>query len=78
MRDLSTLIYFIERTGCTEVHPKLKQTFATECLKMNGIDFEKMEDRSLRMFTWVYLAAKPFGDAVLDPGALTLTHIERM
>ncbi len=29
--DLSTLIYFIERTKCSSVLPELKQAFADEC-----------------------------------------------
>ena len=74
VRDLSTLIYYIERTACSQVLPELKAVFKQECARMSGFNFEKMEDRSLRMFTWVYLSA--FED--LDPTDLALTHVERM
>ena len=41
---------------------------------MGTVSFDRMADRALRMFTWVYLTA--FKE--LNPEALTVTHIERM
>ena len=41
---------------------------------MGTVNFDRMADRALRMFTWVYLTA--FKE--LNPEALTVTHIERM
>ena len=78
VRDLSTLIYFIERTGCATVHPSLKQAFEDECSRIIKMDFGKMDDRSLRIFTWVYLAAKCFEGGQFDRVLLTETHLERM
>ena len=41
---------------------------------MDQINFDRMPDRSLRMFTWVYLTAF----TGLQPESLTKTHIARM
>ena len=73
--DLSNLIYFVQRTGCGEVLPQLKDAFISECRSMDGINFDRMADRALRMFTWVYLSAF---DERLNPEVLTQTHIARM
>lgn len=54
--------------------PRLKELFVEECGSIAEINFDRMADHSLRMFTWVYLAA--FDQ--LNPETLTLTHIERM
>ena len=68
IRDLSTLIYFIERaenSSDTVVIPELKDVFVQECSadKITTLKYESMMDRSLRMFTWVYLNAS----SKLDP-----------
>lgn len=42
--DLSTLIYFIQRTGCSEVLPKLKEVFVEECGSIADINFNRMAD----------------------------------
>ena len=75
--DLSSLIYFITRTESSEVYKELEQAFVDECQNLDSINFDRMPDRSLRMFTWVFLSAMKDRDE-LNAEPLIQTHIERM
>lgn len=87
LADLSTLIYFIDRSAnCScPVLPKFRETFVSECKssgaedgceqrKLESLALGEMQDRAFRMFTWVYLSVSD----ELNPEPIVRKHIDMM